>query len=157
MVVATVPLDATVLLFTGGVAVLVATLCGLAPALKSSRPDISRVLQAGFRRASGAGGRTRDILVVVEMALSLAKRCMEKDCGDWSLEDWMYERYANDWIEGVQYKMMSMIAKPWSNPAAASFHGKMFALAMSRAKVEGEKGLVFNTQNWRFPRGGFIR
>ena len=66
-----VPLDGTVLVFTGGVAVLVATLCGLAPALKSSRPDISRVLQAGFR-ASGAGGRTRDVLVVVEMALSVA-------------------------------------------------------------------------------------
>ena len=62
-----VPLDGAVLLFTGGVAVVVAMLCGLAPALRSSRPDISRVLQAGFRRASGDGppaarcpGRRRD-------------------------------------------------------------------------------------------------
>ena len=67
-----IPLDATVLLFTGGVAVLVAMLCGLAPALRSSRPDISRVLQAGFRRASGEGRRLRDVLVVVEMSLSVA-------------------------------------------------------------------------------------
>jgi putative ABC transport system permease protein len=67
-----VPLDGTVLLFTGGVALLVATLCGLAPALKTARPDISRVLQAGFRRASAAGRRTRDLLAIVEMAMSVA-------------------------------------------------------------------------------------
>jgi predicted permease len=67
-----VPLDSAVLLFTGGVAVVVAMLCGLAPALRSSRPDISRVLQAGFRRASGEGRRLRDGLAVVEMALSVA-------------------------------------------------------------------------------------
>ena len=67
-----VPLDATVLLFTGGVAIVVAMLCGLAPALRSSRPDISRVLQAGFRRASGEGRRLRDVLAVVEMAMSVA-------------------------------------------------------------------------------------
>jgi putative ABC transport system permease protein len=67
-----VPLDSSVLLFTGGIALVVATLCGLAPALRSARPDISRVLQAGFRRASGAGRRTRDILAVMEMAMSVA-------------------------------------------------------------------------------------
>ncbi|MBZ5557251.1 MAG: ABC transporter permease [Acidobacteriia bacterium] len=67
-----VPLDRTVLLFTGGIAIGVAMLCGLAPALKSSRTDISRVLQAGARRASAAGRRTRDVLVVAEMAMSVA-------------------------------------------------------------------------------------
>jgi putative ABC transport system permease protein len=67
-----VPMDGTVLLFTGGIALSVATLCGLAPALKTARPDISRVLQAGFRRASAAGRRTRDALAVVEMAMSVA-------------------------------------------------------------------------------------
>jgi putative ABC transport system permease protein len=67
-----VPLDGAVLLFTAGVAIVVAMLCGLAPALRSSRPDISRVLQAGFRRASGEGRRLRDVLAVVEMALSVA-------------------------------------------------------------------------------------
>jgi putative ABC transport system permease protein len=69
---AAVPLDGSVLAFTAAVALLVATLCGLAPALRTARPDISRVLQAGFRRASGAGRRTRDILAVVEMAMSVA-------------------------------------------------------------------------------------
>jgi putative ABC transport system permease protein len=67
-----VPLDWTVFLFTGGVAIGVAILCGLAPALKTSRPDISRVLQAGARRASSAGRRTRDVLIVAEIAMSVA-------------------------------------------------------------------------------------
>jgi putative ABC transport system permease protein len=67
-----VPLDGSVLLFTGGVAIAVAMLCGLAPALRSSRLDISRVLQAGSRRASGEGRRLRDTLAIVEMALSVA-------------------------------------------------------------------------------------
>ena len=68
-----VPLDGTVLLVHGGVAHRWWRRCAAwrrrsAP----SRSDISRVLQAGFRRASGAGRRTRDVLVVVEMAMSVA-------------------------------------------------------------------------------------
>jgi len=66
------PLDATVLAFTGVVTIVVATLCGLVPALKTARPDLSRVLQAGFRRATGSGRRTRDAFMVIETALSVA-------------------------------------------------------------------------------------
>jgi putative ABC transport system permease protein len=66
------PLDATVLLFAGAVAVVVALLCGLVPMLRMTRADLSRVLQAGFKRATGTGRRTRDVFMVVEMALSVA-------------------------------------------------------------------------------------
>ncbi|HEY7289434.1 MAG TPA: ABC transporter permease [Vicinamibacterales bacterium] len=69
---ARLPLDGTVLLFTGGLTLLVALLCGLAPAIKVARPDISRALQAGSNRASSGGRRTRDVLMVVEMTLSVA-------------------------------------------------------------------------------------
>src|SRR5439155_12359906 len=69
---AEIALDQSVLLFTAGIAIVVAVLCGLAPALRTSRPDVSRVLQTGFRRGSGTGGRTRDVLVVAETALSVA-------------------------------------------------------------------------------------
>jgi putative ABC transport system permease protein len=67
-----VPLDATVLLFTSMAGVVVALACGGAPALRVSRADTSRALQAGSRRTSTTGGSTRDALVVVEVALSLA-------------------------------------------------------------------------------------
>jgi len=66
-----VPLDRQVLLFTGATAIVVVMLCALMPALRASRPDLSRVL-AGFRRASGSGDRTRDVLMVAEMAMSVA-------------------------------------------------------------------------------------
>jgi len=51
---------------------LTAMVCGLAPALRVARPQLSRVLQAGSRRATGAGRRSRDVLMVVEIALSVA-------------------------------------------------------------------------------------
>jgi len=67
-----IPLDSTVLLFTTATGLAVAVLCGVLPAWRASRLDLNRALQAGFRRASGGGGRTRDVLVVVEVALSVA-------------------------------------------------------------------------------------
>ena len=69
---AAMPLDAGVLGFTAFVAIAVALLCGLVPALKSARPDPGRVLQAGFRRSSEGGRRLRDAFMVVEMAMSVA-------------------------------------------------------------------------------------
>ncbi len=69
---ANMPMDARMLLFTGGVALLTAMVCGLAPALRVARPELSRLLQAGSRRATGAGRRSRDVLMVVEIALSVA-------------------------------------------------------------------------------------
>jgi putative ABC transport system permease protein len=67
-----ISLDTTVLLFTTAIALIVGLVCGLAPAIRTSRPDLSRVLQAGFRRGSATGSRTRDVLVAVEVALSVA-------------------------------------------------------------------------------------
>ena len=67
-----IALDLSVLSFTAGIAVLVAVLCALAPAARVSRADLNQALQAGGRRATGGTRRTRDALVVVEVALSVA-------------------------------------------------------------------------------------
>jgi putative ABC transport system permease protein len=66
-----IPMDARVLCFTVGIGTAVALLCGLAPAVRVSRADLSHVLQ-GARRATGTGRATRDWLVVAEIALSVA-------------------------------------------------------------------------------------
>jgi putative ABC transport system permease protein len=66
-----IPMDLRVLLFTVAVGAAVALLCGLAPALRVSRADLSHVLQ-GARRATATGRATRDWLVVAEIALSVA-------------------------------------------------------------------------------------
>jgi putative ABC transport system permease protein len=67
------PLDATIALFTAGVAVLTGVLFGLFPALHISNTDLASVLKEGGR-GGGAGRRQgfiRSSLVVMEMALSL--------------------------------------------------------------------------------------
>jgi putative ABC transport system permease protein len=67
-------IDAQVLAFTVGVAVLTAILFGLAPALQAARPKLIETLRdAGARGASAGRGRQRlrSGLVVAEIALSV--------------------------------------------------------------------------------------
>ncbi|MGH9735676.1 MAG: ABC transporter permease [Candidatus Acidiferrales bacterium] len=66
-----VHIDPRVLLFTLAVSVMAGILFGLAPALKTSHPDLHNELKEGGRGASGARYRTQGIFVVVEMALAV--------------------------------------------------------------------------------------
>jgi predicted permease len=64
-------IDPRVLLFTLVVSLLAGVLFGLAPALKTSQPDLHETLKEGGRGASGARYRTQGVFVVIEMALTL--------------------------------------------------------------------------------------
>jgi putative ABC transport system permease protein len=68
-----VSIDASVLAYTVGVAVLAGILFGLAPGLQGSRTDLNDSLKEGARgTTSGAGQhRVRSALVVLEVALAL--------------------------------------------------------------------------------------
>ena len=66
-----VQLDPRVLLFTLVISLAAGVLFGLAPALKTSRPDLHETLKEGGRGSSGARYRTQNIFVVVEMALAV--------------------------------------------------------------------------------------
>jgi hypothetical protein len=69
---ARVTINMTVLFFSLAVSVLTGIVFGLVPALQASRPDLADALKAGGR-ADGAsvGSRTRSVLVIVEVALSV--------------------------------------------------------------------------------------
>jgi len=64
-------IDARALLFTLAVTLLTGLLFGCAPALQFSRPDLTTALKEGWR-PSGAAPRLRKILLVGEVALTLA-------------------------------------------------------------------------------------
>ncbi len=64
-----VHIDPVVLVFSALAGLAAAALFGLAPALRSARPDIIRVLRANGRTADAGGGRLRNGVVVMEVAL----------------------------------------------------------------------------------------
>jgi len=70
---ADVTLDGAAMGFTLGISVLTGVVFGLAPAWQLSRADLNEALKEGARGASGgtAAGRTRNLLVVAEVALSV--------------------------------------------------------------------------------------
>ena len=67
-----VTLDTQVLVFTLIVSILTGVLAGLIPSLRFTRTDVNEALKQGSRGSSDAsGGKTRNVLVVSEVALSL--------------------------------------------------------------------------------------
>src|SRR6266581_5046839 len=70
---AEIGLDAWVLAFTLGVSIFGGVVAGLAPALRLTKTDVNQALKEGLGRTSADSGgqRTRSVLVVSEVALSL--------------------------------------------------------------------------------------
>jgi putative ABC transport system permease protein len=66
----TITINTTVLGFTLVVCLAVGVLFGLAPALSTSRVDVSNALREVARSAGRSGGRSRTLLVVAETALA---------------------------------------------------------------------------------------
>ncbi|HEV2341529.1 MAG TPA: ABC transporter permease [Candidatus Acidoferrales bacterium] len=68
---AEIGLNSTVLIFTFAISILAGVVFGLAPALKTSQPDLHDTLKEGGRGGSGARHRTQSVFVVAEMALAI--------------------------------------------------------------------------------------
>jgi putative ABC transport system permease protein len=66
-----VTLDAKVLAYTLLLSIAAGVLAGLFPSLRFSRVDLNEVLKQGSRGSSDTGSKTRNLLVVAEVALSL--------------------------------------------------------------------------------------
>jgi putative ABC transport system permease protein len=64
-------IDFRVLVFTAGITLLTGVIFGAVPALQSSRVDLNDTLKEGGRGTGGFRGRSRSVLVVTEIALSL--------------------------------------------------------------------------------------
>ena len=66
-----VTMDARVLLFAIGASLLTGILAGALPALRAGRTDLNETLKEGGRHDSAVGVRTRRVLIVGEVALSV--------------------------------------------------------------------------------------
>ncbi len=66
----TIHIDARVLIFTVVASLAAAVVFGLTPAWRASRPDLMNVLRGSRSPALGGGRMLRDLVVVVEVALS---------------------------------------------------------------------------------------
>jgi hypothetical protein len=71
--------------------------------------------------------------------------------------EWIWSRYGTDFIDGVQARMFSQIAKPYSNERVAIYHMRKFNDAMARARVEAAHENTFGVQRWRFPQSFAVR
>jgi hypothetical protein len=87
------------------------------------------------------------------MALSIAPSCVKCACGDWQLEEWMYEMFFQDWVDGTLGRLFGMPAKPWSNKELMVYHGKRFRVAMGSRKQEAVRGFIWDKPAWSFPGG----
>ena len=66
-----ITIDVRVLLFVAGSSILTGILAGALPALRAGRTDLNDALKEGGRHEGAVGVRTRRLLVVCEVALSL--------------------------------------------------------------------------------------
>ena len=104
-------LNAPVLLFTFAISILAGIVFGLAPALKTSQPDLHDTLKEGGRGSSGARHRTQNIFVVAEMALAIVL------------------------LAGAGLMIRSLVKLAAINPGFELKNALKFSAALSRAKT----------------------
>jgi putative ABC transport system permease protein len=66
-----ISIDGRTLLFTLGISLLASVLFGLAPALRTSKPNLNEALSEGGRGSTGSASLMRNTLVTAEIALTL--------------------------------------------------------------------------------------
>ena len=98
----------------------------------------------------------RQFPVTAVMALTIAKGCLECDCGDWGLEEWMYDMFFQDFLDGALGRLMGMVSKPWTNTTMAAYHARRFRNAMAFRKQEANRGFAYAVPGWRYPRQGWV-
>jgi hypothetical protein len=86
-------------------------------------------------------------------ALSLARGCLECDCGDWAIDEWMWDMFFQVWLDGTLSRLYAMPSKPWASPTNALVHGRAFRNHMAYHKQEAVRGFLWNQPAWQFPRG----
>lgn len=70
--------------------------------------------------------------------------------------DWFMTKYSYDLLDGLCARMMTQLAKPYTNPQLAAVHRRNFLTAVNVAKAEAMHGQAYQGQRWSFPQT-FVR
>lgn len=73
----------------------------------------------------------------------------DEDFEDVPLE--VRKRYHHNILDGALARMMSQIAKPYSNPGTAAIHAQRFRSFLGHSRRDSRTGGKPNAQNWSFP------
>lgn len=68
------------------------------------------------------------------------------------IADWILEKHYQCVLDGVMSRMMSQVAKPYSNERLAIYHGRKFRNAVAGARIEALHSNKYRGQNWQFPQ-----
>lgn len=66
---------------------------------------------------------------------------------------WVLKKYHEGLLSGVLFRLMSQVAKPYSNPRMALLHNRIYKNAESAAVSEGRHQNLMGGQTWRYPQG----
>lgn len=67
------------------------------------------------------------------------------------IDDWVWERFFDAFIDGLIMKMASQPDKPYTNAQLVQYHGRRFRNAISTARADLEKHNMADGQAWQFP------
>jgi hypothetical protein len=91
---------------------------------------------------------TTDLVATVAMTIPDA----ETRDGYPVMPEWVWGRYSDTIIDGVQARMFSQIAKPYSNERMAIYHMRRYSGLVSKARAEGRHENTYSVQRWQYPQ-----
>lgn len=68
------------------------------------------------------------------------------------IPEWIEERHWPGLLDGLLYRMMSQMGKPYTNPQLAITHGRRYNSRKSQARVEALRSNMYGAQVWGFPQ-----
>lgn len=91
-----------------------------------------------------------DATYIAKVALTVGEPTDREGYPDFP--DWILVKYGEDIKDGVLGRMMSQIAKTYTQPQMALYHLRRFVQAIGRAKAEATHANAYRGQNWKFPQ-----
>lgn len=66
--------------------------------------------------------------------------------------EWVVDKYIQGFIDGLIGRMMSQVAKPYSNQQMAVYHLRKFQMWITTARNEANRQNVYGAQRWIYPQ-----